>query len=207
MNIIGIVCHLENKDKFVRSGSTATVAILKNGEELVVGNVGDSQAILCHDGKAVLLTEDHNALSKVEKNRILARGGKIEEDSDMTPRVNGRLAMTRCFGNFDLKPYGVNAVPKIYSVKINQDKDSFLALFTDGISNVMATEQAVNILNSSTIPDDSLELLTSSAAQFGSVDDITVIMAPFRSFGTKDEENELDVCKMKISNSFNISKC
>ena len=37
----------------------------------------------------------------------------VEIDAEMTPRVNGCLAMTRCFGNFDLKLFSVIAVPEI----------------------------------------------------------------------------------------------
>jgi protein phosphatase 1K len=177
----------------IRSGSTATVAVLKNGEELAVASVGDSRAILCREGKADLLTNDHTPSSTDEKNRVLASGGSVEIDGKMTPRVNGRLAMTRCFGNFDLKPFGVIAIPEIQTLEINQDKDNFLALITDGVSAVMNTDQAVSILNSSSVPEESVEMLTISAAQFGSDDDITAILLPFRSFGMRYYDNEQDI--------------
>ena len=177
----------------VRSGSTATVAMLKNGEELVIASVGDSRAILCREGKAHLLTNDHTPSSTDERNRVLASGGSVEVDGEMTPRVNGRLAMTRCFGNFDLKPFGVVPIPEIQMLEVDQDKDSFLALITDGVSAVMNTNQAVGILSSSTEPEEAVEMLTTSAAQFGSQDDITAILLPFRSFGMKSYDNEHDI--------------
>ena len=117
----------------------------------------------------------------------------MEIDGEMTPRVNGRLSMTRCFGNFDLKPYGVVAIPEIKMLEINQKKDNFLALITDGVSAVMSTDQVVSILRSSFEPEESVEMLTTSAAQFGSEDDITAILLPFRSFGMMSVDNEQDV--------------
>ena len=160
---------------------------------MVIASVGDSRAILCRDGKAELLTSDHTPSSTEEKNRVLASGGSVEIDGEMTPRVNGRLAMTRCFGNFDLKPFGVIAVPEIQIIEINQDEDNFLALITDGVSTVMNTEQAVSILSSSVEPEESVQMLTTSAVQFGSEDDITAVLLPFRSFGTKSDNSRQEM--------------
>ena len=173
----------QDKDLSLRCGSTATVALLRNGEELVIASVGDSRAILCRDGKPILLTNDHTPGCINEKNRVLACGGSIDWDGEMTPRVNGRLAMTRCFGNFDLKSFGVIAVPEMRTVQINQDQDNFLALVSDGISAVMTTNEAVNIMNSCVDPQESVDMVTTCAAQFGSEDDNTAVLLPFRSFG------------------------
>lgn len=165
------------------------MAILKNGEEMVIASVGDSRAILCRDGKAHLLTNDHTLLSTEEKNRVLASGGSVELDGEMIPRVNGRLAMTRCFGNFDLKRFGVIAIPEIKTLHVNQDIDNFLALITDGISAVMNTDYTVNLLSSCSEPEESVETLTTCAVQFGSEDDVTAILLPFRSFGIRSENS------------------
>lgn len=51
------------------SGTTATVALLRDGIELVVASVGDSRAILCRKGKSIKLTIDHTPERKDEKER------------------------------------------------------------------------------------------------------------------------------------------
>lgn len=51
------------------SGSTATVALLRDGIELVVASVGDSRALLCRKGKALKLTVDHTPERRDEKER------------------------------------------------------------------------------------------------------------------------------------------
>lgn len=51
------------------AGATATVALLRDGIELVVASVGDSRAMLCRKGKALKLTLDHTPERKDEKER------------------------------------------------------------------------------------------------------------------------------------------
>ncbi len=50
-------------------GTTATVALLRDGIELVVGSAGDSRALLCRKGKVRKLTDDHTPERKDEKHR------------------------------------------------------------------------------------------------------------------------------------------
>lgn len=53
----------------MNAGTTSTVALLRDGIELVVGSVGDSRAMLCRKGKALKLTVDHTPERKDEKDR------------------------------------------------------------------------------------------------------------------------------------------
>lgn len=55
----------------MNAGTTATVALLRDSIELVVGSVGDSRAMLCRKGKAVKLTVDHTPERKDEKERCV----------------------------------------------------------------------------------------------------------------------------------------
>ena len=55
----------------INAGTTATVALLRDGIELVVGSVGDSRAMLCRKGKALKLTVDHTPDRKDEKERYV----------------------------------------------------------------------------------------------------------------------------------------
>lgn len=53
----------------INPGTTSTVALLRDGIELVVASVGDSRAMLCRKGKALKLTVDHTPERKDEKER------------------------------------------------------------------------------------------------------------------------------------------
>lgn len=50
--------------KAARSGSTATVALIKK-DRLVVANVGDSRLVLCRNGRAFDVTTEHRLYGKV----------------------------------------------------------------------------------------------------------------------------------------------
>lgn len=56
----------------INAGTTATVALLRDGIELVVASVGDSRAMLCRKGKALKLTVDHTPERKDEKDRYIS---------------------------------------------------------------------------------------------------------------------------------------
>ena len=61
--------HWSNKAE--RSpGSTATLALIRGGYELVVANVGDSRAILCRNGEARALTKDHCPSDPQKRNGL-----------------------------------------------------------------------------------------------------------------------------------------
>jgi len=103
--------------------------------ELVVGNVGDSRVVACIDGIAVGLTEDHKPESDGEKRRIYDCGGTVEGSP---PRVNGQLAVSRAFGDRDLKRSGPNersqpvvAVPDV--VRRTLIQGDFIVLCCDGV--------------------------------------------------------------------------
>lgn len=60
------------------TGTTATVCLLRNGNELVTANVGDSRAMICRQGKAMRLMRDHEPeYNAQEKARIKRCGGYI----------------------------------------------------------------------------------------------------------------------------------
>nr|PNR59331.1 hypothetical protein PHYPA_002122 [Physcomitrium patens] len=139
------------------SGST-TVTVLKQGQHLVVGNVGDSRAImgtLDDNGswKAAQLTVDLKPSLPKEAERIRKCSGRVFalHDEPEIMRVwlpfedSPGLAMARAFGDFCLKDYGVIAVPEITYCQVT-DRDKFIILATDGIWDVLSNEEAVQII-------------------------------------------------------------
>uniref|UniRef100_A0A8C3A1L6 protein-serine/threonine phosphatase n=1 Tax=Cyclopterus lumpus TaxID=8103 RepID=A0A8C3A1L6_CYCLU len=103
--------HSSSPASFLTAGTTATVAVLRDGVELVVGSAGDSRALLCRKGRAEKLTRDHTPDHRDERHRIRRFGGFVTWNSVGEASVNGRLAMTRSIGDFHLKASGVIAEP------------------------------------------------------------------------------------------------
>ena len=123
---------LDNNHDF-NSGTTATVCLLRNNVELVVGWVGDSRALMCRSGKVVRLMHDHKPRDPVERKRIEQAGGVISEPTGGPQRVAGKLDMTRSIGDVELKAIGVTAEPDTRSIEVSDIISSVLAsLFQRG---------------------------------------------------------------------------
>lgn len=167
----------------MNSGTTATVALLRDGIELVVASVGDSRAMLCRKGKALKLTVDHTPERRDEKERIKKSGGFITWNSLGQPNVNGRLAMTRSIGDFDLKKTGVIAEPETKRVTLHHVHDSFLALTTDGINFIMNSQEICNVINQCHDPKEAAQRISDQALHYGTEDNSTIIVVPFGAWG------------------------
>ncbi|KAJ6798999.1 putative protein phosphatase 2C 66 [Iris pallida] len=141
------------------SGSTA-VTVIKQGQDLVIGNVGDSRAILGTRDKdnnlvAVQLTVDLKPNLPREAARIQQCKGRVFalQDEPDVARVwlpnsdSPGLAMARAFGDFCLKDYGLISVPDI-SYRRLTEKDEFIVLATDGIWDVFSNKEVVDIVAS-----------------------------------------------------------
>ncbi|WAR00179.1 PPM1K-like protein [Mya arenaria] len=175
--------HLAFQGADVMTGTTATVCLLQNSIELVIGHVGDTRAILCREGEAIRLSKDHTPENVGEIERIIKAGGSISENSLGVANVNGRLSMTRSIGDFELKHYGVIADPYICSVTLKHDKDSFLLLESDGLSFVLNDQELVDIVTCCSTPLEAAEFVTDQALQFGSEDNVTAVVIPFGAWG------------------------
>ncbi|EMP29346.1 Protein phosphatase 1K [Chelonia mydas] len=167
----------------LNAGTTATVALLRDGIELVVASVGDSRALLCRKGKAIKLTIDHTPERKDEKERIKKCGGFIAWNSLGQPHVNGRLAMTRSIGDLDLKSSGVTAEPETKRVQLHHASDSFLVLTTDGINFMVNSQEICDFINQCHDPPEAAHVVTEQAIQYGTEDNSTAVIVPFGAWG------------------------
>ncbi|CAL1289921.1 unnamed protein product [Larinioides sclopetarius] len=166
-----------------QAGTTATVCLLRNSVELVIGHVGDSRALLCRNGETKRLTTDHTADLKSEKERILKSKGTINTDNIGRHLVNGRLAMTRSIGDLDLKPYGVSAQADTRALEVKHGRDAFLILTTDGVNFAMSDQEICDAVNTCHNPAEAAAFVTDQALQFGSEDNATVVIVPFGAWG------------------------
>lgn len=155
-----------------RGGSTAVTAILINGQLLVVGNVGDSRAIMCQNGEAEQLSVDHEPSR--EKEEIESRGGFVTNIPGDVPRVDGRLAVARAFGDKSLKIH-LSSVPDVQMTLVD-DKTEFLILASDGLWKVMTNQEAVECVKNVKDAQSAAKRLTDEAVTRKSKDDISVIV-------------------------------
>ncbi|KAI8474166.1 MAG: CDC45-like protein-domain-containing protein [Monoraphidium minutum] len=128
-------------------GSTGLAAVVGR-REVTLAHCGDSRAVLCRKGAAIALTADHKPDRRDEAARVRASGGRVVFKAG-SHRVMGLLAMSRALGDHFLRPY-VIADPEITSFRRSPD-DELLVLATDGLWDVFAAQEAVDLaLRSST---------------------------------------------------------
>ncbi|CAI9787152.1 unnamed protein product [Fraxinus pennsylvanica] len=158
------------------SGTTA-VTLVKQGQDLVIGNVGDSRAVLGTRDEnnslvAVQLTLDLKPNLPAEAERIRKCKGRVFalRDEPEVARVwlpnndSPGLAMARAFGDFCLKEFGLISVPDISCRRITV-KDEFIVLATDGIWDVLSNEEVVDIVGSCSTRSYAARKLVESAGR------------------------------------------
>ncbi|KAF9662335.1 hypothetical protein SADUNF_Sadunf18G0042200 [Salix dunnii] len=140
------------------SGTTAVV-VLRQGDDLIIANLGDSRAVL---GRIC----DQNGITPVQLTTDLKPG--IPSEAERIRKCNGRvlalkeephihrvwlphedspgLAMSRAFGDFLLKNYGIISLPDISYHRVTP-KDRFIVLASDGVWDVLSNKEVVSIIS------------------------------------------------------------
>ncbi|PRQ38122.1 putative protein-serine/threonine phosphatase [Rosa chinensis] len=184
------------------SGTTA-VTLVKQGQDLVIANIGDSRAVLGTRDEggslvAVQLTVDLKPNLPREAERITLCKGRVfalHNEPDVTrvwlPNSNSPgLAMARAFGDFCLKDYGLISVPDV-SYRRLTEKDEFVVLATDGIWDVLSNKEVVDIVAATPRPSAARALVESANRAwrfkhpYAKVDDCAVVCL-FLTSGASD---------------------
>ncbi|KAF7842981.1 putative protein phosphatase 2C 9 isoform X1 [Senna tora] len=160
-----------------RGGSTAVTAILMNNRKLWVANVGDSRAVLSKAGQAIQMSIDHEP--NTERGSIEDRGGFVSNMPGDVARVNGQLAVSRAFGDKNLKSH-LRSDPDIQLADIDTETE-LLILASDGLWKVMANQEAVDIARRTKDPQRAAKQLATEALNRESKDDISCIVVRFKA--------------------------
>ncbi|XP_059453664.1 probable protein phosphatase 2C 8 isoform X2 [Corylus avellana] len=139
-----------------QDGATA-VCVWVLGQTVFVANVGDAKAVVARsstvdglqnqlDGvsplKAIVLTREHKAIYPQERARIQKAGGTISSNG----RLQGRLEVSRAFGDRHFKKVGVVATPDFHSFDLT-DREHFIILGCDGLWGVFGPSDAVDFVH------------------------------------------------------------
>ncbi|KAL2937292.1 putative protein phosphatase 2C 10 [Bienertia sinuspersici] len=158
-----------------RGGSTAVTAILLDGQKLFIANVGDSRAVLSRKGQAIQMSTDHEP--NTERGSIEDRGGFVSNMPGDVARVNGQLAVSRAFGDKNLKSH-LRSDPDIKTADISPDTD-LMILASDGLWKVMSNQEAVDMAKRIKDPLKAAKQLATEALNRDSKDDISCIVVRF----------------------------
>lgn len=104
--------------------------------------------MICVDGKAVELSQDHKPDLQQEKTRIEKAGGFVEEN-----RVKGVLNLSRSMGDMEYKSdpslnveqQMITVVPEIKIHKV-QKGNEFIVVACDGIWDCLTSQECINLV-------------------------------------------------------------
>ncbi|KAK1417613.1 hypothetical protein QVD17_26743 [Tagetes erecta] len=167
---------LSHNPELGRGGSTAVTAMLIDGRKLWVANVGDSRAVLSKRGQAIQMSTDHEPNN--ERGSIENRGGFVSNMPGDVARVNGQLAVSRAFGDKNLKTH-LRCDPDIQNSDIDANTE-ILILASDGLWKVMTNQDAVDIAIKIKDTKKAARQLAIEALKRESKDDISCIVVRFK---------------------------
>lgn len=136
-------------------GCTAVVTCLR-GNDMIVAWAGDSRAVLCRNGHAVGMSDDHKPQNDEEESRIKNAGGNVwrMDHGPVTQyRVNGDLNVSRAIGDLEYKrnrglpPSGqmICSTPTIRTIP-HEPGDEFMLMCCDGIWDIVSNQEAVDFV-------------------------------------------------------------
>lgn len=96
----------------------------------------------------------------------------------MKGRVAGQLAITRAFGDIQIKKYGVIAIPDIQQFQI-LPTHQYLIIASDGLWDVCSDEKAVELTKDAKTTEIMCKILVDYALKNGSKDNISVLILKF----------------------------
>jgi len=186
------------------SGSTIVFAIIERPKtrnktyKIQVGWVGDSRAFAVKKGRLNDLTVDHKPNNPAERERIESAGGSVSFDN----RVDGELAMSRAFGDWNLKDLDntnddykknkVICIPDYQSIELEEGDCLLLSCdgLTEQLENKDIYDELLDLQNKH--PNDAdvvLNGLLQKALKSGSKDNMTAVLVEFRD-GTEFRERD-----------------
>ena len=140
-------------------GTTMTVGLVE-GDEVVIGHVGDSRAYLLRDGRFEQLTDDHSLV-----NELMKSGKLSPEEAETHPQ---RAVITRALGtdpDVDVDAFAVGA----------HEGDVFL-ICSDGLTTMVDDDDILTLLerHHDDLPK-AAKALIAAANRSGGEDNITVV--------------------------------
>jgi protein phosphatase len=143
---------------------TTMTAAVTNGNDLIVGHIGDSRAYLLHRGKLVQLTRDQTVGAR------LVEDGTHEPNDPLVLELRGLLLQALGSREEECEPE--------LSDHVLTDKDQLL-LCTDGLTDMVDDVDIELVLNSASSAKSACRSLIDLALKNGGRDNVTVVVARY----------------------------
>ncbi|KAL5212817.1 hypothetical protein ABZP36_023664 [Zizania latifolia] len=160
-------------------GSTACVVVVR-GNQIIVGNAGDSRCVLSRNGQAIDLSIDHTPANQSEMRRIIrlrrepiylgrichkVMGKPVDKLQWVLTDCKGSVLVSRSFGHFAFKRISflrpeeqmVICNPDIGTVDITDDVE-FLVIASRGLWFQMSSEEVVDFVRRRLLSEEAQDL-------------------------------------------------
>lgn len=155
-----LIIKKANEDiKYAEMGTTIVAALIV-GQQLLLANLGDSRGYVLHENKLIQLTEDHSYVNELVKS------------GNMTPDE----AETNPYKNIITKSLGINNDANADYYYYNSTVGDLILLCTDGLTNMVSSEQIQKILAMDVPLSVKCQNLITLSNQNGGADNITVLL-------------------------------
>lgn len=146
-------------DEFEESKGMGTTLVLSihTDDYILFGNVGDSSGFVMKDKKLFKVTKDHTLV-----NLLVETGELTKEEAENHPRKN---VLMRALGANN--PIDVD----IFDVETNCDG---ILLCSDGLTNMLSTEQIEKVLNSELTLEEKVVKLVRKSNLRGGTDNVSI---------------------------------
>ena len=137
------------------------VGLLVNGKRACVVNVGDSRAYLIGKRRITQITRDHS----------------LVEDMVSRGKITRAQALNHPQRNIITRAIGVEASVTSDLFEIKLSSGNRILLCSDGLSNLVSSEEMLLISGNSQTPEKTCEALLELALKRGAPDNVTVFVA------------------------------
>ena len=151
---------LAEGDAELKGMGTTLVASCVEGDQLVIGNVGDSRAYFLRNGACVQITHDHSFVAEQVRSGVMSA-----EQAGSSPLQS---LLTRAIGQAE------TVEPDIFTATL--EPADLLLLATDGLSRYANAETIAGILLNSPTLEQACEGLIEFAKSQGAVDNVTCLL-------------------------------
>jgi serine/threonine protein phosphatase PrpC len=145
--------------------TTLTLAYSLN-DVLFVAHVGDSRCYLCRDGVLRRLTRDHTVVAE------MVQAGTLQAED--VAKHRWRHVITNTVG-------GGSASCKVEVHRLQIDDGDRMLLCSDGLTEMLPDQEISRILQTEAEPEQACRCLVAGANEAGGKDNITVVVADFRT--------------------------
>lgn len=142
------------------AGTTLTLALVL-GHSAYVAHVGDTRAYYLDDGGLQQITQDHSLVK-----RLVELGQISNQEAQQHPQRN-----------FLYRALGQGPETKVDSHFQRLNDGSHLILCSDGLWNAVSEEEMVDVIRSSSSPQEACNRLIDRANEHGGEDNITIVLA------------------------------